>query len=90
MKTAEQQRPRMLDREEVREKTGLANGTLHRALAQGLFPLPINMGLLPIKPGSRGRRAVLWIESEVMQWIKENDPFTRMERVTYKSQEVKR
>jgi predicted DNA-binding transcriptional regulator AlpA len=90
MKTTEDEKPRLLTREEVREKTGLSNGSFHRALARGIFPLPINMGLMPIEPGTRGRRPVMWIESEVLQWLKENDPLTRMERVSYRSKEGKR
>jgi len=83
------QKPRMLGREEVLALTGITNGSLHRALARETFPLPINMGILPLTPGQRGHRRVLWFESEVLQWLKDNDPFTRMERVSYKSKEVK-
>lgn len=90
MKTAEEQKPRMLDSKEVMALTGIPQGTFHRALARGGFPLPIKMGPLHRNHGSRGRRNVLWFESEVLQWIKDNDPFVRMERASYRSKEVKR
>jgi len=47
-------------RPEVLARVGLSSSTLYEMTAAGDFPAPI-----PI-----GRKAVAWLESEVLDWIK--------------------
>ena len=54
------QAPRLIRRPEVLERVGLSSSTLYEMTAAGDFPAPI-----PI-----GRKAVAWLESEVLDWIK--------------------
>ena len=51
--------PRIIRRPEVSLLTGLGRSALYQRVADGDFPYPIKIG----------RRAVGWIESEVVLWI---------------------
>lgn len=55
---------RLIQRDEVRRLAGLgSNSSLYRAMNREEHPFPA-----PVKTG---KRAVAWVESEVMQWIEE-------------------
>ena len=52
---------RLLRREEVEARTGLATTTIYRKMREGTFPEPIQVGV----------RAVRWPASEIEAWIAE-------------------
>jgi len=52
--------PRILKRKEVERLTTLAGSTIYLRISQGTFPKPIRLG---------SKRAVGWIETEVLEWI---------------------
>lgn len=54
---------RILRRQQVEEKTGLARSTIYKRMATGNFPKQINLG---------GARAVGWLESDIDDWIDTN------------------
>ena len=50
---------RLLRREEVEERTGLARTTIYRKMREGSFPEPLKVGA----------RAVRWPASEIDTWL---------------------
>ena len=52
---------RLLRRQEVEERTGLATTTIYRKMREGSFPEPIQVGA----------RAVRWPASEIETWLAE-------------------
>ena len=52
---------RLLRREEVEQKSGLARTTIYRLMRAGAFPEPLKVG----------PRAVRWPESEIEKWVSE-------------------
>ena len=50
---------RLLRREEVEERTGLARTTIYRKMREGSFPEPLQVGA----------RAVRWPASEIDAWL---------------------
>ena len=50
---------RLLSRQEVEKRVGLARSSIYRAMRLGLFPLPIKVG----------QRAVRWPSSEIEAWL---------------------
>ena len=52
---------RLLSRQEVEKRVGLARSSIYRAMRLGLFPLPIKVG----------QRAVRWPSSEIEAWLSE-------------------
>ena len=50
---------RLMRREEVEERTGLARTTIYRKMREGSFPEPIQVGV----------RAVRWPSSEIETWL---------------------
>ncbi|MBD9574833.1 AlpA family transcriptional regulator [Pseudomonas sp. PDM23] len=50
---------KLLRQKKVLEMTGLKRSSLYNYIALGLFPRPVALG----------RRAVAWVESEVVEWI---------------------
>jgi len=75
------EQPRFLSRAEVSTKTDIGENSLYKQMSDGNFPLPIRVK----RRGARGGRPhVAWLESEIDQWLKDTDPLTKMERVTYK------
>ena len=50
---------RLLRRDEVEERTGLARTTIYRKMREGSFPEPIQVGV----------RAVRWPSSEIETWL---------------------
>ena len=52
---------RLLRREEVERRCGLATTTIYRKMSEGTFP----------KPKRVSTRAVRWVESEIEKWISE-------------------
>jgi len=53
------QADRLLRRQEVEERTGLATTTIYRKMREGSFPAPIKIG----------QRAVRWPSSEIEIWL---------------------
>jgi prophage regulatory protein len=51
----------ILRRNAVQKATGLSRSSIYERMAQGDFPKPIPLG----------PRAVGWVESEVMEWVRE-------------------
>jgi len=51
---------RIIRRVEVQRLTGLSRSSLYAAIKVGEFPAQINLGL----------KAVGWVESEVLDWIR--------------------
>ena len=51
--------PAFLRRKQVEQRTGLSRSTLYQFIKDGAFPKPVPLG----------RRAVGWLESEVVDWI---------------------
>ncbi|QIA76061.1 helix-turn-helix transcriptional regulator [Rodentibacter caecimuris] len=60
---------RFLKFEEVIARTGLAKTTIYKRMAAGLFPQNINLG---------GRR-VVWLESEINEWMQQQIERNRRE-----------
>ena len=52
---------RLLRRQEVEERTGLATTTIYRKMREGTFPEPVKVGA----------RAVRWPASEIEAWLAE-------------------
>ena len=52
---------RLLRREEVEKRTGLARTTIYRKMREGSFPEPLQVGA----------RAVRWPASEIEAWLAE-------------------
>jgi prophage regulatory protein len=50
---------KLLRQKKVLEMTGLKRSSLYNYIALGLFPKPVALG----------RRAVAWVESEIVEWI---------------------
>ncbi|KIF52720.1 AlpA family transcriptional regulator [Vibrio owensii] len=50
---------RFLKLKEVIEKTELSRSAIYRKMSEGAFPKSVNLGA----------RAVVWVESEVDEWI---------------------
>ena len=50
---------RLLTREQVQARCGIARTTVYRLMRSGLFPTPLRIG----------PRAVRWPESEIESWI---------------------
>ena len=50
---------RLLHREEVETRVGLARTTLYRKMREGSFPIPVKVGA----------RAVRWPASEIEEWL---------------------
>ncbi len=50
---------RLLRREEVQKRCGLARTTIYRKMREGTFPTPLQVGT----------RAVRWPESEITAWL---------------------
>ena len=50
---------KILRRRDVEEQIGLGCSTLYSLMAEGKFPKPIKIG----------RRAVGWLESDIIDWI---------------------
>jgi prophage regulatory protein len=50
---------RLLRREEVQKRCGLARTTIYRKMREGTFPTPLQVGT----------RAVRWPESETTAWL---------------------
>ena len=50
---------RLMRREEVEERTGLARTTIYRKMREGSFPEPLQVGA----------RAVRWPASEIDAWL---------------------
>ena len=50
---------RLLRRDEVEERTGLARTTIYRKMREGSFPEPLQVGA----------RAVRWSASEIDSWL---------------------
>ena len=48
----------LLRRQEVEREIGLSRSTIHRQVAEGLFPKPIRVGV----------RSVRWRESDIEKW----------------------
>ena len=46
---------------EVREMTGLSTSTIYRWMSEGTFPKQIQLG----------SRSVVWLESDVTQWMED-------------------
>jgi prophage regulatory protein len=59
---ADESRIRLLRRERVKQLTGLSTTGLYTRMQMHEFPRPVSLG--------GGGRAVAWIESEVLEWIK--------------------
>ena len=55
---------KFLRKEEVSEKVGYTTVHISRLAKEGRFPSPIKLG-----PGLKAR--VVWIESEVIQWLED-------------------
>ncbi len=53
--------PRILRRPAVEATTGLSRSTIYHHMQAGTFPKPIKLGA----------KAVGWLESEVVAWIKD-------------------
>jgi prophage regulatory protein len=58
---------RILKKKEVLYRSGIANATLYRLMAQGLFPRPKKLT-------GEGGRAVGWLESDVETWLNSRTP----------------
>ena len=52
---------KILRRRDVEEQIGLGCSTIYALMSEGKFPKPIKIG----------RRAVGWIESDIIDWIEE-------------------
>ena len=52
-------RDRLLRREEVQKRCGLARSSIYRLMRQGSFPTPLQVGV----------RGVRWPESEIEAWL---------------------
>lgn len=52
---------RLLRRQEVESRCGLARSSLYRLMREGKFPVPLKVGV----------RAVRWREAEIEQWLTE-------------------
>ena len=50
---------RLLRREEVEARCGIARSTIYRLMNEGLFPQPLRIG----------GRTVRWLESEIIVWL---------------------
>ena len=50
---------RLLHRQEVEERTGLARSTIYEWMAAGRFPRPVRVG----------NRGVRWRERDVQRWV---------------------
>ena len=50
---------RLMRREEVQQRTGLACSTIYRKMREGSFPEPVKVGA----------RAVRWPASEIEEWL---------------------
>jgi prophage regulatory protein len=57
---------KFLRRPEVERVTGLPRSTIYHHMAEGTFPKPVPLS----GARTRGRSAVGWIESEVIDWQK--------------------
>ena len=53
------QTERLLRREEVERRCGLARTSIYRMMRAGIFPEPVKVG----------PRAVRWAESEIERWV---------------------
>jgi prophage regulatory protein len=51
----------ILRRQAVEKATGLSRSSIYERMAQGDFPKPVPLGA----------RAVGWLETEVMEWVRE-------------------
>jgi len=70
-----------LPKAEVLARVNMSDTTLYKQMSEGRFPLPIRVNRRGVRVG---RPSVAWLESEIDQWLKDTDPLTKMERVTYK------
>ena len=61
MANTNHERPTILRRKQVQNRTGLSRSTIYLRIQEGTFPKPIHLGV----------RSVGWLENEVNEWISE-------------------
>ena len=54
---------KLLNRREVEKMVRMSRSTLYQAMAESNFPRPIRVG----------KRAVRWIEAEIVEWIENRE-----------------
>ena len=67
--------PRIIRKPEVLKKTGLANSSMYKKIAESAFPAPIKLG-------GKSARSAGWIESEIDQWIEDRINESRPEEIS--------
>ena len=61
---------KLMNGKAVLELTAMSQGTLYTLMSEGRFPRPLKVG----------KRAVRWVESEVVEWLDERKQARDQER----------